>query len=219
MADLVDMIRQVVDLGGPVILLLIAASVLVLAVALYKVVQFQIRGVGRHRALREAITAWDAGGKADARTALSRSSSYLAPVVEMAFRADPSENNRLVAEAEQRFSKLERGLGSIENVAQLAPLLGLFGTVLGMIEAFQALQNAGSQVDPSILAGGIWVALMTTAAGLAVAMPAALIHAWLTARMDAERGIADHAIQTVLHPQGLRAQATAAVGAGQPTLA
>ena len=57
MADLVDMIRQVVDLGGPVILLLIAASVLVLAVALYKVVQFQIRGVGRHRALRDAITA------------------------------------------------------------------------------------------------------------------------------------------------------------------
>lgn len=77
-----------------------------------------------------------------------------------------------------------------------------------MIQAFQALQEAGSQVDPSILAGGIWVALMTTAAGLAVAMPASLIHFWLEARMDEERGVADDAIQTVLRPQGARASTT-----------
>ena len=143
---------------------------------------------------------------------LRQSQSYLAPVVEMAFSAEASDGDRLASEAEARFARLERGLGTLENIAQLAPLLGLFGTVLGMIEAFQALQSAGSQVDPSILAGGIWVALMTTAAGLAVAMPTSIIHSWLEARMDAERGIADHAIQTVLHPLERRASVADVTG-------
>lgn len=69
-----------------------------------------------------------------------------------------------------------------------------------MIEAFRSLQAAGSQVDPSILAGGIWVALLTTAVGLVVAMPTALILSWLEQRMEAERVIADKAILTVLNP-------------------
>jgi len=118
-------------------------------------VQFQFSGVGRHRALRLAVTAWDNGVGAGARDALAQSSSYLVPVIEMALAASSAHNDRFVAEAERSFAELERGLRSIENIAQLAPLLGLFGTVLGMIEAFQALQDAGNQVDPSILAGGI----------------------------------------------------------------
>ena len=92
-------------------------------------------------------------------------------------------------------------------MAQVAPLLGLFGTVLGMIEAFRALQEAGAQVDPSLLAGGIWVALLTTAAGLAVAMPTAMVLSWFEGRMDAERVTAERAIASVLHPQGRRGPA------------
>lgn len=205
MTEMFELMRQIADLGGPVILILIGASIYVLAVALYKFLQFRVAGVGRHKALHEAVDAWDAGDRGAAASNLKHSKSYLVPVIEMAFQCTHEDNDRLVTEAERRFAKLERGLRSIENVAQLAPLLGLFGTVLGMIQAFQALQEAGSQVDPSILAGGIWVALMTTAAGLAVAMPASLIHSWLEARMDEERGIADHAIKTVLRPQGARA--------------
>lgn len=203
--EMFAIMQQVADLGGPVILILFAASVYVLAVTLFKLWQFRVAAVGRHSALREAVRAWDRGERDIAAAALSRSKSYLVPVVEMAFASEAEDNDRLVTEAEARFTKLERGLRSLENVAQLAPLLGLFGTVLGMIEAFQALQAAGSQVDPSILAGGIWVALMTTAAGLAVAMPTSLIHSWLDGRMDAERGIADRAIQTALRPRGKRA--------------
>lgn len=215
MSTMFELLRQIADLGGPVILILIGASIYVLAVALYKILQFRVAGVGRHKALHEAVESWDAGNRAAANSNLSRSKSYLVPVIEMAFQSTREDNDRLVTEAERRFAKLERGLRSIENVAQLAPLLGLFGTVLGMIQAFQALQEAGSQVDPSILAGGIWVALMTTAAGLAVAMPSSLIHSWLEARMDEERGIADHAIQTVLRPQGARVSA-ATQPAGKP---
>jgi biopolymer transport protein ExbB len=53
-----------------------------------------------------------------------------------------------------------------------APLLGLLGTVLGMIEAFRQLEAAGTRVNPSLLAGGIWEALLTTAAGMVVALVA-----------------------------------------------
>jgi len=201
MTDLLAVIRQVAELGGPVILILLATSVYVIAVALYKAIQFRVAAVGRHKALREAVRAWDCGDRKAAARALSSSKSYLVPVLEMAFESEKDDGERLATEAEARFAKLERGLNSLENIAQLAPLLGLFGTVLGMIEAFQALQEAGSQVDPSILAGGIWVALMTTAAGLAVAMPTSILHSWLDGRMEAERGIADGAIQTALRPR------------------
>ena len=133
---------------------------------------------------------------------LSKSRSYLAPVVEMAFAASGEDVKRLEAEAEERFARLEGGFRLLDTVAQLAPLLGLFGTVLGMIEAFQSLQEAGSQVDPSLLAGGIWVALLTTAVGLAVAMPTAMVLSWFESRMDSERVTAERAIATILHPQG-----------------
>ena len=215
MNDILDMLLQVVDLGGTVILILIAASIYALALTLYKLWQFRTAGVGQHRALNDAVGAWDAGARSSATSHLGKSTSYLKPVVEMAFYATAKDQNRLIAEAETRFAKLERGLRTLENIAQLAPLLGLFGTVLGMIEAFQALQQAGSQIDPSILAGGIWVALMTTAAGLAVAMPAFVIHSWLEARMDAERGVADQSIQTVLRP--LEPHTTSAEMADRPS--
>jgi biopolymer transport protein ExbB len=109
-------------------------------------------------------------------------------------------SERVDAEAEARFARLEQGLNVLDIVSQLAPLLGLFGTVLGMIEAFQTLQDAGNAVDPSLLAGGIWVALMTTAAGLAVAMPTSLILTWFEARMNRERIFANRALRTIFAP-------------------
>ncbi len=196
-------IRQIAEIGCPVVVILMCVAVLTLAVALYKIWQFWQAGVGRHTALREAVTAWDAGDPKEAHSALGRSTSYLAPVVDMTLTASAQMAERLQADAETRFAKLERGFRFLDSVAQLAPLLGLFGTVLGMIEAFQSLQDAGAQVDPSILAGGIWVALLTTAVGLVVAMPTALVLSWLEGRMEAERVIADQAILTVLHPKRL----------------
>ncbi|APE44554.1 flagellar motor protein MotA [Sulfitobacter alexandrii] len=211
--DWLEPLRQIADIGGPVVMILMGVAVLTLAVALYKVWQFWMAGVGRHHALREAVGAWDRGDRADARAALGRSTSYLAPVMNMAFATGSPAADRLQAEAETRFARLERGFRLLDSVAQLAPLLGLFGTVLGMIEAFQALQDAGSQVDPSILAGGIWVALLTTAVGLVVAMPTALVLSWLEGRMEAERVLADSAILTVLRPSGSAAAAADGTGA------
>ena len=178
MTQIIESLRQTADLGGPVVMVLLVISVVTLAAILYKLWQFSLAGVGRHRAVKKAVTAWDQGDRSAAMSALRKSKSYLAPVVEMAFSAGPEDVKRLEAEAEVRFARLEGGFRLLDSVAQLAPLLGLFGTVLGMIDAFQSLQEAGSQVDPSLLAGGIWVALLTTAVGLAVAMPTAMVLSW-----------------------------------------
>ncbi|MEL6467622.1 MAG: MotA/TolQ/ExbB proton channel family protein [Pseudomonadota bacterium] len=202
MDQAMDQMMAVFDLGGPVVMVLLAVSVVTVAVVLYKLWQFAAAHVGRHHALRAAVAVWDAGDRARAREALARSRSYLAPLVEAAF--DGRDRVRLQAMAEERFVRLERGFRYLDSVAQLAPLLGLFGTVLGMIEAFQSLQAAGAQVDPSILAGGIWVALLTTAVGLVVAMPTALALAWFEGRMEQERVVADALILTAVAPTGMR---------------
>ena len=78
--------------------------------------------------------------------------------------------------AREQLESFRSGLRLLELTAAVAPLIGLLGTVFGMIEAFQQLENAGSRVDPAALSGGIWEALVTTAAGLVVAIPA--LAAW-----------------------------------------
>ena len=82
------------------------------------------------------------------------------------------------------LAELRGGLRPLDLIVTIAPLLGLLGTVLGMIAAFQALQDAGGQTDPATLAGGIWEALLTTAAGMAVAIPAAAALTWFDSIAD-----------------------------------
>jgi biopolymer transport protein ExbB len=218
--DLTAALTRLADLGGPVVLLLGAVSVVTLSVMVYKLWQFTVTGVGRHRHLREAIAAWDRGARAEAGDHLAASDSYLRDVVALGMDGQV-DAGRLEAEAEERFARLERGFRLLDTVAQIAPLLGLFGTVLGMISAFRALQEAGAQVDPSVLAGGIWVALLTTAVGLAVAMPTSIVLGWFEARIDADRVFAGKAIRTLLAPAGAASSEAVAMPApeARPRLA
>ena len=82
--DLRGLLLELYELGGPVVMILVAVSIVTLAVMLYKLWQFRAAGVGRHKALRHAVDAWDAGDEARARSELARSKSYLKPVVELA---------------------------------------------------------------------------------------------------------------------------------------
>ena len=76
----------------------------------------------------------------------------------------------------QEISKLEKGLSVLASVAGIAPLLGFLGTVTGMISAFMTIQDLAGAANPSDLAGGIWEALITTAFGLIVGIPALAIY-------------------------------------------
>ncbi|MGQ9853232.1 MAG: MotA/TolQ/ExbB proton channel family protein [Candidatus Oleimicrobiaceae bacterium] len=79
---------------------------------------------------------------------------------------------------------LEKYLGVLGTIAAIAPLLGFLGTVTGMIRAFMEVQVHGGNVDASVLAGGIWEALITTAAGLGVGIPALIFYNWLQGKVE-----------------------------------
>ncbi len=78
---------------------------------------------------------------------------------------------------------LERGLVILATIANVAPLMGFLGTVAGMILAFAAIESAG-EVEPSLVAGGIKVALLTTAAGLVIAIPVNIAYNFFVTRID-----------------------------------
>ena len=160
-----DHIRQFVEIGGPVVMLLLALSVIALVMVLFKFWQFSSPRLGTGKGLRtiEALAARLKREHADHAYARSDMEDVLA------------------VSANAQIKALQRGFRVLDTIAQIAPLIGLFGTVLGMITAFQALQQSGNSVDPSILAGGIWVALLTTAVGLAVAMPTSIALTFLKA--------------------------------------
>jgi len=82
------------------------------------------------------------------------------------------------------LKRLNQNLHVIELVGQLAPLLGLLGTVTGLVEAFRTVSETKSAIDPSMLAGGIWEALITTVAGLVIAIPAMVSHHFLEHRVQ-----------------------------------
>jgi biopolymer transport protein ExbB len=81
------------------------------------------------------------------------------------------------------LSRLESGLVVLATLTNIAPLLGFLGTVIGMIQAFQAIEVAG-EVEATLVAGGIKVALLTTAAGLVIAIPVSIGHNYFVSRID-----------------------------------
>ncbi len=202
---------NLVTLGGPVVALLIGLSVVALALILLKLFQFAYLRVGARRKATEAAALWSGGRHREALTRLDGDRSSPAAVLEVIARlsADRAVPKQVIEDevgraAQERLYALQRGFRGLEAIVQIAPLLGLFGTVLGMIEAFRTLQDAGNAVDPSILAGGIWVALLTTAAGLAVAMPVSLILTWFESRLENERMAMESLSTMLLSEQQIR---------------
>ncbi|MDW3224264.1 MAG: MotA/TolQ/ExbB proton channel family protein [Paracoccaceae bacterium] len=101
-----------------------------------------------------------------------------------ALRSEHPMESALQLQGRTEVTQLARHLKVLEGIAVVSPLLGLLGTVLGMIEAFRALELAGGGANAAVLAGGIWQALLTTAAGLGVAIPALFGTILFTAQVD-----------------------------------
>ena len=185
-AAAVERAYSLVQLGGPVIVILGAMSLVGVAVVLLKVYQFVVFRVGARRFVADCMGDFRRGEIARCMKALSRERNPIARVLEVAVAGcvRPGADMDLLREhahaiAAGQLESMRSYIRVLEVIASLSPLLGLFGTVLGMIDAFQRLQDAGTQVDPAILSGGIWEALLTTAAGLAVAIPAVIAVTWL----------------------------------------
>ncbi len=182
---------EILQAGGPVVAILLVLSVIALAIVLVKLIQFRAARLGDGRTPRDALALYRAGRAPDALALAGRSRN---PVARVLVRAINGRNRRDLPEALVREEVVRYGGDLLESlrgwfrplevIGSLAPLLGLFGTVLGMISAFQQLEAAGNQVNPAVLSGGIWEALLTTAVGLAVAMPTIVLLNWLERRVD-----------------------------------
>lgn len=179
------------DVGGPVVGVLLAMSIFAMAVVFVKIYQFWAVRIGDRRFIDPAYTHHKNGDVPNALAVLAQARNPIARVMETAIRGDAlaAISGEMVREEVIRVANLHlvrlRGfLRSLEVVGTLSPLLGLFGTVLGMIDAFQQLEGAGNQVNPAILSRGIWEALLTTAAGLTVAIPTVAVATWLERKVD-----------------------------------
>lgn len=176
--------------GGPVVVLLLGLSVIVLTLVLVKLIQFRRARLWQRQPARVALAHWQRG---DVEQALAVADASPDPIAQALARALRGRQRALpeatVREEVLRYGadalfQLRRGLRPLEVIGSLAPLLGLLGTVLGMIEAFRQLEAAGNQVNPAILSGGIWEALLTTAVGLSVAIPVVAVLNWLERCVD-----------------------------------
>lgn len=176
--------------GGPALWVIAALSVLTAALILWKFWDLARLGAWSRGPSEAAVAAWRAGESDAAIARLSSRKGLRARVSRRAMETRLGDMPDAAAREETlRVGKLalmeaRRGLRALELIATIAPLIGLLGTVLGMIEAFQALQAAGNRADPAALAGGIWQALLTTAAGMAVAIPAAMALTWFESICD-----------------------------------
>lgn len=168
---------EALALGGPVLWILLLLSVATLTLVIVKLWEFSELRLWDRRFIEPALAAWS-GGRSE--QALARLSSARSPLAEVMGRAMQGHRPGVEAGARLRESvtqfavdRLEACrslLRPLEVIALLAPLLGLLGTVLGMIEVFRRLEQAGERVDAALLSGGLWEALLTTAAGLGVAI-------------------------------------------------
>lgn len=191
---------------------LAALSALGTTVSLYKIVQFALLGLGREKVAGRILADWQAGRQDQALTAARGARGVQPRVLAAVFAARTErpddtpwaeEVGRQTALAE--LARIGRWMRGLEAAVQAAPMLGLLGTVIGMIEAFGRLAETTGGVDPAALAGGIWTALSTTAVGLAIALVFYGVAIWLEGRIEAERQALEQMLSRAVHgtPRGL----------------
>lgn len=179
-----DNLFQLITLGGPIVAVLLAMSVFGLAIVLLKLWQFGSVRIGRRRFIKPALTAWRAGRLDAAQQSLHNDHHPIADTLRVAMHGMAAGVDSATVREEaarvgaRHLSTLRSYFRPLEVVGSLAPLLGLLGTVLGMIDVFGQLASSGGTADPAMLSGGIWEALLTTAIGLIVAVPAVLMLNW-----------------------------------------
>lgn len=179
-----------VQLGGTVVAVQLVISTIGLAMVLYKVLQFAGISDGRFKAISRAIDQWNAGETEQASAALGASRFALAADIKFGLEnLATADRDLLRDELARRGMHFLRPYGSLlrslELVYYLSPVLGLLGTVLGMIDAFRHLAAvAGTEKGSSALANGIWEALVCTAVGLVIAILFTALHAMLQTRLE-----------------------------------
>ncbi len=174
--------------GGVLVIPIFFCSVVALAIFVERIIRFskiKRRGVGL---AEKTVQLLGEGKKKEAQKMLKESNAPMGRVLLQATDVIDQGRDTLETVISNTTDEEVRGLSSyiqaLATMGNIAPLLGLLGTVIGMIKAFMVIQQMGGKVNAAVLAGGIWEAMLTTALGLAVALPTMVAHSYLLARID-----------------------------------
>jgi biopolymer transport protein ExbB len=178
---------EIIRAGGWVMYPILLASVVGMAIIVERFWSLQTNRVAPDNLVAQVWQWLRAGSLDERRMQALRSGSPLGRIL-AAGLANRSHDRVIIKESIEEAGRhvvheLERYLNTLGTIAAISPLMGLLGTVFGMIKMFAALKTHGGG-DPSALAGGIAEALITTAAGLMVAIPALYFYRYLRGRVD-----------------------------------
>lgn len=174
--------------GGPVMYPILACSILSLAVVIERLIVLLRRNVDPDELLEDVKYAVEAGRIIEGVQIAKRSRSPISNLIVAALTnigKSRSEIEEIVqAAGDQEVRRLEKNMAVLELIVTVAPMLGLLGTVIGIIKSFNVFGMTGGLADPAILGIGIAEALMTTAAGLIVAIPTQAMYTYLSGLID-----------------------------------
>lgn len=189
--------------GAPIIAVLMVLSLLSLTLIVVKIIQlWPVRSGGPAR--EAALQQWSQSDRVGAQRAVATGRSPADRVLAYAMQAlidghkGPPLMTELMRRGNEELARMNTWIRVLELIAMISPLLGLLGTVLGMIQSFQELELAEGAANASVLAGGIWQALLTTAAGLLVAIPAAVGASLLAGRAESGAQMIEGAVAQLM---------------------
>jgi len=168
--------QNYIDKGGVIFTILLVMSAIGTTIILYKFIELYLFNNDKFIDCEELLD--QSENFSDFKNHLKglEKSNFLNKAIRILEKKRTSDNDEIFNLIEKEIEKSQKLMPTLEIIAQVSPLIGLLGTVIGMIDSFNELELGGSLVDPSILAGGIWTALLTTAMGLIVAIPALISH-------------------------------------------
>ncbi|MGQ0722492.1 MAG: MotA/TolQ/ExbB proton channel family protein [Candidatus Eiseniibacteriota bacterium] len=180
---------------SPVFIVLVACSVLALGAAIERFLYFAKRRGDPDATVRKALSELESGNVREAARICQATQHPFGAAAAALFRDGPAADNVLeervyIALSEQRMM-LERNVGVLGTMAAISPLIGLLGTVWGIMHAFKDMALAGS-AGPSVVAAGIAEALFTTAAGIIIAVPSLVTYNHLVRRMNTMLTVAEN---------------------------
>ena len=194
--------------GGPVVYILLGLSIYVLSIVIYKLHILYKVNFFRSDVTEESLAMWLNNNKEDAYKIISKDKHPQKEVVSFTMyhllkNKMTQDKERYLREevsrlSQERLEYFDSNLDTLKVIAMVAPLLGLLGTVFGMIDAFQQMEIAGNNINPSTLSGGIWEALLTTAVGLSVAIPTVLFESFFRATNDKLKINIEHSVTKLL---------------------
>ena len=165
-----------IEKGGLIFSILLVMSAIGLTIIIYKFFELYLFKKNDFKEINYLINDSSSITQFEKNLEHLKDNNFLKEIVNIIKKKTDTQHDQILILIEKETEKLNRFMPTLEIIGQVSPLIGLLGTVIGMIDSFNELELGGSLVDPSILAGGIWTALLTTAMGLIVAIPALISH-------------------------------------------